>query len=222
MSHKDVKFVEATGRGAVVEDLAKRARDRARKEEEELQRKADAKKNPVKRENLKARDFAVDLKSTLGKSRVVVSTNSKDSGYFCEVCDCVLKDSTSYLDHINGIKHQKNLGMSMRVEKSSVDQVKKRLEMLKKKKMEAQRKTKIHYSLDEQVVQQQQQDAERKKAKRNKQKQKKQDEEDKYWSKKAKKSESKGDDDSEDDEEGDNDSTANDAMAKMMGFASFQ
>ena len=29
---------------------------------------------------------------------------SKSSGYYCEVCECSLKDSVAYLDHINGKK----------------------------------------------------------------------------------------------------------------------
>ena len=46
------------------------------------------------------------------------------AGYYCSVCDCILRDSASYLDHINGKYHNRALGMSMRVERSTADQVK--------------------------------------------------------------------------------------------------
>ena len=52
----------------------------------------------------------------------------------------MLKDSNAYLDHINGKKHQRALGYSMRVERAEVDQVKSRLDSIKRK-LEEQKKT---------------------------------------------------------------------------------
>ncbi|ETL80745.1 hypothetical protein L917_18797 [Phytophthora nicotianae] len=84
---------------------------------------------------LKARTNKMSLESSVGTVKVVKSDDlSKNGGYYCEVCECGLKDSVAYLDHINGKKHLRKLGYSMRVERSTVDQVKNRLQSASKRK----------------------------------------------------------------------------------------
>ena len=105
-----------------------------------------------KRSFLKARREKVDVDSKVGTSEMVsleaaatssssVLKEEKDGavvktgvGWHCKVCDCFLKDSHTYLDHINGRKHQRKLGYSMRVERSNKDQLMSRLKSLTEEK----------------------------------------------------------------------------------------
>lgn len=85
---------------------------------------------------LQKRDFKVDVDSKVNKKETVNMSDvvQKSGGYFCEVCECLLKDSTSWLRHINGKNHQRKLGFSMRVKKVSVDEVNVKMQELIKSK----------------------------------------------------------------------------------------
>jgi U4/U6.U5 tri-snRNP component SNU23 len=98
---------------------------------------------------VQARTQELQLTQDVNKVQVVQDTNS--SGFYCECCARGFKDSTSYLDHINGRAHLKKSGFTNRVEKSSFEKVKARLEYLKKKKHE------LPMSLQEKIEKQKQQ-----------------------------------------------------------------
>ncbi|GBG59414.1 hypothetical protein CBR_g38440 [Chara braunii] len=91
-------------------EYAERARERERKEEEEEERRFRPKFRdpPVQRKPLKPREHDVDLTSRLGKTQVVtqVAPLSQQAGFYCDVCECIVKDSANYLDHINGKKRE--------------------------------------------------------------------------------------------------------------------
>jgi len=71
------------------------------------------------------------LHADVGKTQVVTAQAMElgvGGGFWCETCACLLKDSSAYLSHINGKKHQRTLGFSMRVENIGIDAVKQRME----------------------------------------------------------------------------------------------
>lgn len=152
------------------EEAAERAREREKQDGE--RHKSKGKGPPVQRKPLKHRDYEVDLESRLGKTQVVtpIAPLSQQAGYYCSVCECVVKDSANYLDHINGKKHQRALGMSMRAERASLQQVQERFELLKKRKAPG---TFTEQDLDERTLKQQQEEEERKRQRRERKKEKK-------------------------------------------------
>ncbi|XP_042469848.1 zinc finger matrin-type protein 2-like [Zingiber officinale] len=179
------------------EEFLQKARERERQEEEDRFKSKD-KAPPVQRKPLKHRDYEVDLDSRLGKTQVVtpIAPLSQQAGYYCAVCECVVKDSANYLDHINGKKHQRALGMSMRVERATLQQVQERFESLKKRKVP---ESFSEQDLDERIRKQQEEEEERKRLRRER--------------KKEKKKEKAAQEETED---------ADPDMAAMMGFGGFK
>ncbi|RHY35358.1 hypothetical protein DYB32_000152 [Aphanomyces invadans] len=54
---------------------------------------------------VQARTKKVELDSNVGKITVIKPDDAmRATGYFCEVCEVTLKDSVSYIDHVNGKK----------------------------------------------------------------------------------------------------------------------
>merc|ERR1712190_532463 len=69
-----------------------------------------------------------------GKSQVVTTHTIKpmQGGFWCSCCECLIKDSSAYLEHVNGRRHNRNLGMNMKVEKIGIDRVKEKLKSMRK------------------------------------------------------------------------------------------
>ena len=125
----------------------------------------------VKRDNLQGRDYNLDLAARLNKTQVISSNTplNQQAGYYCGVCDCILRDSASYLDHINGKYHNRALGMTMRVEKKGVADVQTRLEEHRQRKEELKREDYVPDGFEKRVVdaeERERQEKEEKKARR--------------------------------------------------------
>eukprot|EP00979_Chaetoceros_neogracilis_P017731 scaffold10267_cov270-Chaetoceros_neogracile.AAC.29 len=138
----------ASGEASRAEDAAS---DSFTGGKEEFQKAEAGAQGPMnsKRSYLKARRGKVDLESKVGKTEIInpdavaavdsnvsitdgVSKSVNGVGWHCKVCDCFLKDSLTYLDHINGKKHQRALGFSMRIAKSTTSEVISKLDELAK------------------------------------------------------------------------------------------
>eukprot|EP00980_Cylindrotheca_fusiformis_P005466 scaffold1169_cov120-Cylindrotheca_fusiformis.AAC.16 len=124
-THKE-EFVPAV-KGAAGPHLSKRAFLKARQSKVDV----DSKVGTIEVINPEA---VATTKATVGQGSAKDGITKTGVGWHCRVCDCFLKDSLTYLDHINGKKHQRNLGYSMRVERSTKDQVSSRLALLAKEK----------------------------------------------------------------------------------------
>ncbi|KAJ4461122.1 putative zinc finger matrin-type protein 2 [Paratrimastix pyriformis] len=136
MSDRRGQGVDQIGRRTWdVAKYEKLAAERTARESQEMEEKSLGKhgRTPLKdikpRETLRPRDFRVDIAQNLGKTKLVTSSTAlpDSGGFWCEVCECLIKDSANWLDHLNGKKHQRALGMSMRVTRSSLEDVKARL-----------------------------------------------------------------------------------------------
>ena len=56
-----------------------------------------------------------------------VSKSYNSGGFHCSVCDIIVKDNLTYLDHVNCRRHLKLLGMSMKTRRSTFQEVRRKL-----------------------------------------------------------------------------------------------
>ncbi|KAF8514215.1 hypothetical protein BU17DRAFT_94703 [Hysterangium stoloniferum] len=91
---------------------------------------------PKPTELMKQREGSLDLDKNLGKTMIVQNPGGRgpgQPGFYCEVCNRTHKDSAGYLDHINSRQHLRRLGQTTRIERSTVEQVRARIAMLREK-----------------------------------------------------------------------------------------
>ena len=68
--------------------------------------------------------------------------NTISSEFKCEKCDMVFTDNIALKNHLNGKKHNANVGNDMKVKQSTVESVRERL-LMKKREREKQKVNKI-------------------------------------------------------------------------------
>lgn len=84
-------------------------------------------RKPLNQADIIARDFHGEMRARVGTKALVNPDSKEGAGFVCPQTGRLLRDSISYLDHINGKRQNAALGMSMRVERSSLEQVQERL-----------------------------------------------------------------------------------------------
>ncbi|KAJ2160876.1 U4/U6.U5 snRNP associated protein [Coemansia sp. RSA 552] len=164
-------------------------------------------------ELLQARKSTIDLERMVGKTQVVQSSDvaSGQPGFYCKACDVTVKDSLSYLNHINGKKHQRVLNRVMKVHTETVDDVLAKLQSLREARRRRQQQDASEYDFHEQVrIQHEVEQAKKQKRK-----------EARKRHRQAKASADASVDAAPADDVGDGDGSEPDAMAAMMGFSSF-
>lgn len=115
-SNRDVKR-----RSWDVAAFAERARERAVREAEDANR--ERRNTPIERTLLDVKGRStIAFEERVGSTEII--SHARAGGFFCEICNSVLKDSNRYLAHVNSRAHQKMLGMSMRVKRSTLQEVK--------------------------------------------------------------------------------------------------
>lgn len=102
--------------------------------EKETQRKREKAREEFapSREWLTRREQRVDFESKVGGWEVVGMDDKRAGNFWCEECQVGAKDSRRFLLHLNSRAHQKKLGKSMRVKRSTVEEVEMAFEKVRK------------------------------------------------------------------------------------------
>jgi len=134
------------------EEYAERAKKRDLEEKERMQdneermkqgkrpRKGPREDLPKPTELMKQREGPLELEKNLGKTMVVQNPGGRgpgEPGFYCATCSRTYKDSVGYLDHINSRAHLRALGQTTKLERSTLEQVRARIALLRERTKEA-------------------------------------------------------------------------------------
>ncbi|KAG9104881.1 hypothetical protein FRC06_006706 [Ceratobasidium sp. 370] len=111
--------------------LKRSLRKRPRKVKEEL---------PKPTELMKQREHDLELDKNLNKTIIVQNAGGRgpgQPGFYCDLCQKTCKDTSGYLDHVNSRQHLRRLGQTTQIARSTLDQVRARIALLREKTKEA-------------------------------------------------------------------------------------
>ncbi|PNS15008.1 hypothetical protein CAC42_2237 [Sphaceloma murrayae] len=96
---------------------------------------------PPDAKDTEARKARLDVSAQIGKTMLVpagsaVGKRGKGAGFYCEACDLTFKDNLQFVEHLNSKSHLVATGQSGEVKRATVDQVRERLEWLKRRREE--------------------------------------------------------------------------------------
>lgn len=72
---------------------------------------------------LTERDQYYDYQSRIGKVTAVNDKDPTSGGFYCELCEVLLRDSLSFTSHLNGRKHLRKAGVSEYTKRSTLEEV---------------------------------------------------------------------------------------------------
>ena len=88
-----------------------------------------------------SRTARLDVSNNVGKTTLVpagaaTGKRGRGAGFYCADCDLTFKDNLQFVEHLNSRQHQVNTGQTGEVRKASLEEVRERLEWLKRKRRE--------------------------------------------------------------------------------------
>ena len=88
-----------------------------------------------------SRTNRLNVAANVGKTMLVpagaaVGKRGKGAGFYCADCDLTFKDNLQLVDHLNSKQHLANVGESGEVRRATLEEVRERLEYLKRKREE--------------------------------------------------------------------------------------
>ncbi|CAD7957817.1 unnamed protein product [Amoebophrya sp. A25] len=86
---------------------------------------------------LQRRNERLHTEANVGKTimQTDATYDAEKGGYWCPLCKKLMKDNLSWLDHLNGKKHQRMMGMNMVVKPATLEEVMDRIDEMRRKKL---------------------------------------------------------------------------------------